>query len=240
MRQLVGAGEADADVGFMARLLALCPLPRSNPGNQKEFVRRNGPYALVMSAGGLNKLPYGTLPRLLLAWVCTEAVRTQSRELVLGLSLSDFMRKLDIYSASGGTTGGRTRLRNQMRRLFGCTVSLIYEDAHGEATLNHHQPSPARPEHPARVNWIAGQRARIQRPGLNADERRGRQARANVELPASPARPGRHAWGGLAVSRVTVRNQRTRWGSCGRNGHITLKWSKHPDVGKSAGEQGRG
>ena len=136
VRQLVGAGEADADVGFMARLLALCPLPRSNPGNQKEFVRRNGPYALVMSAGGLNKLPYGTLPRLLLAWVCTEAVRTQSRELVLGLSLSDFMRKLDIYSTSGGTTGGRTRLRNQMRRLFGCTVSLIYEDAHGEATLN--------------------------------------------------------------------------------------------------------
>ena len=39
---------------------------------------------------------------------------------------------------------------------------------------------------------------------------------------------------GLAVSRVTVRNQRTRWGSCGCNGHITLKWSKHPDVGKSA------
>ena len=29
-----------------------------------------------------------------------------------------------------------TRLRNQMRRLFGCTVSLLYEDARGEATLN--------------------------------------------------------------------------------------------------------
>ena len=39
---------------------------------------------------------------------------------------------------------------------------------------------------------------------------------------------------GLAVSWVTVRNQRPRWGSCGRNGHITLKWSKHPDVWKSA------
>ena len=34
-----------------------------------------------MVAGGGNKLPYGTLPRLLLAWVCTEAVRTQSPEL---------------------------------------------------------------------------------------------------------------------------------------------------------------
>ena len=35
-------------------------------------------------AGGGNKLPYGSLPRLLLAWVCTEAVRTQSPELILG------------------------------------------------------------------------------------------------------------------------------------------------------------
>ena len=72
------------------------------------------------------------------------------------------------------------------------------------------------------LNWIAGQRARIQRPRLNADERRGLQARANVELPAR--RRDLAAMHGLAVSRVTVRNQRTRWGSCGRNGHITLNW----------------
>ena len=86
-----------------------------------------------MVAGGGNKLPYGTLPRLLLAWVCTEAVRTQSPELILGDSLSEFMRKVGIYSTSGDK---HTRLRNQMRRLFGCTVSLLYEDARGEATLN--------------------------------------------------------------------------------------------------------
>ena len=29
--QLVGASEADADLGFMARLLTLCSLPRTNP-----------------------------------------------------------------------------------------------------------------------------------------------------------------------------------------------------------------
>lgn len=29
---------------------------------------------------------------------------------------------------------------------------------------------------------------------------------------------------GLTVARVTVRNQRARWGSCGREGHITLNW----------------
>ena len=43
----------------------------------------NGPYRLYMQAGPENKLPYGNLPRLLMAWVSTEAVQTQSRELVL-------------------------------------------------------------------------------------------------------------------------------------------------------------
>ena len=58
-------------------------------------------------------------------WTSTEAVRTQSRVLTLGDSLSAFMRKLRIYSTSGGSTGGRTRLRNQMKRLFRCQVGLI-------------------------------------------------------------------------------------------------------------------
>ena len=31
VNQLVGASEADPDLGFIARLLALCSLPRSNP-----------------------------------------------------------------------------------------------------------------------------------------------------------------------------------------------------------------
>ena len=110
---LVTAREADADLGFMGRTMALCSLPRSNPGNRKEYKRVNGPFTLYMVAGGGNKLPFGNLPRLLLAWVSTEAVRTQSRELVLGRSLSEFMRTLDIYSNSGRV---HTRLRNQMKR----------------------------------------------------------------------------------------------------------------------------
>ena len=102
VNQLVSANEATPDTGFMARLMALCSLPRTNPGNRKEYVRRNGPYKLGMTAGIDNKLPYGNLPRLLLAWVCTEAVRTQSRELVLGSSLSDFMGKLGMAPVGGG------------------------------------------------------------------------------------------------------------------------------------------
>ena len=136
VNQLVGASEADPDLGFMARTMALCSLPRTNPGNRHQYKRVNGPYKLIMIAGGDNKLPYGNLPRLLLAWVCSEAVRTQSRELVLGKSLSEFMRTLGVYSSSGGSRGDRTRLRNQMKRLFGCTVSMIYENERGEARVS--------------------------------------------------------------------------------------------------------
>ena len=103
---LVSASEADADLGFMARMMALCSLPRTNPGNLKEYVRRNGPYTLYMTAGGGNKLPFGNLPRLLMAYVSTEAVRTQSRVLILGSSLSGFMRKLGMSDDSGSPSRG--------------------------------------------------------------------------------------------------------------------------------------
>ena len=118
VNQLVGASEADPNLGFMARLLALCCLPRTNPGNRLQYKRVNGPFTLYMTAGGGNKLPYGNLPRLILAWVSTEAVRTQSRVLILGSSLSEFMRTLGMEDRSGSPRGDRTRLRNQMDRLF--------------------------------------------------------------------------------------------------------------------------
>ena len=134
VNRLVGASEADPDRGFMARMMALCSLPRTNPGNRKEYIRHNGPYTLAMTAGVNNKLPFGNFPRLILAWVCSEAVKTQSRVLILGASLADFMRTLGVYSSGGGRE--HTKLRNQMRRLFNAYVQLIYEDKLGEASVN--------------------------------------------------------------------------------------------------------
>ena len=86
---------------------------------------------------GETKLPYGNLPRLLAAWVCTEAVRTQSRDLVLGHSLSEFMRTLGVLSSdSGGESGIRTRLRNQMQRFFKAHIQVVYQDKYGERFIS--------------------------------------------------------------------------------------------------------
>ena len=136
VNQLVGASEADPDLGFMARLMALCSLPRANPGRRLQYKRVNGPYTLIMTAVGKTGLPFGNLPRLLLAWVSTEAVRTQSRELFLGASLSEFMRKLDLAPVGGGSRGERTRVHNQMKRLFNAHIQLVYEDRQISASVN--------------------------------------------------------------------------------------------------------
>ena len=154
--QLVTASETTPDLGFMARMLVLCSLPRTNPGNQHQYKRVNGPYRLYMQAGPETKLPFGNFPRLLLAWVCTEVVKTQSRELVLGRSLAEFMRTLGIYHNSGGRGGVQTRLRNQMDRLFSASVQLIYEDEHGKHFIASHIAdrgefwwNPKRPHEPS-------------------------------------------------------------------------------------------
>jgi hypothetical protein len=52
----------------------------------------------------------------------TEAVRTASRELELGRSLSSFMAQLGLQ-ASGGHWGTMPRFRNQIERLLGCAIS---------------------------------------------------------------------------------------------------------------------
>ena len=134
VNQLVGASEATPDRGFMARTMALCSLPRSNPGNRLQYKRVNGPFTLIIYSSGETKLPFGNFPRLILAWVSTEAVRTQNRVLILGSSLAKFMRELGVYSSGGGNV--HTKLRNQMKRLFGCTVQLTYKEENGEATVN--------------------------------------------------------------------------------------------------------
>jgi predicted metal-dependent hydrolase len=76
--------------------------------------------------------------------------------------------------------------------------------------------------------WIERQRARLEVaratpstvPPLG-DERTWR-ARAIRELPDRlRALAAEH---GLAVTRVSVRNQRWRWGSCSPDGHICLNW----------------
>ena len=100
-------------------------LPAAKQPRQPDFSTNatNGPFTLGHDRYGLgNKLPYGNLPRLILAWVSYRSGADQNLVSWCWVSsLSEFMRTLGIYHNSGGRGGVQTRLRNQMKRLFGCS-----------------------------------------------------------------------------------------------------------------------
>jgi hypothetical protein len=139
INQALAIEDADARdsgaLGFMARAMVQATLPhRKVEGN--EFVRRNGAFTLSLMAPAKIGLPYGSVPRLLLAWVTTEAVKTQSKDLELGSSMAAFMAELGM-SSTGGANGSIIRLKNQTRRLFNSTVSATFEDGDRTADIGY-------------------------------------------------------------------------------------------------------
>lgn len=113
-------------ISFMARALTQATMPHRK-SDAPIFKRQNGAFSLALLAHPDVGLPYGSIPRLLMSWVTTEAVRTKSPVLELGPSLSAFMEQLDLVP-TGGRWGTITRLKNQIERLFSCMVSCRYHD----------------------------------------------------------------------------------------------------------------
>jgi hypothetical protein len=153
------------EIAFMARSLVQATLPHSDPGDVPIWGRTNGNLILTIKPDweldtktGKPRsigIPYGTIPRLLLFWITTEAVRTKSRRIELGDSLSAFMRELGLVP-TGGRYGSISRLREQMNRLFRSKISFdvrqVSDDKKGQAWVdmqiatkgefwwNYHQP----------------------------------------------------------------------------------------------------
>ena len=72
------------------------------------------------------------------------------------------------------------------------------------------------------TDWVARQRARLTPSAFGTEERTALRERARTELPTRLLELA--AEHGLTVTGVSIRNQRTRWGSCGRDGKISLNW----------------
>ncbi|MEU7631846.1 replication protein RepA [Nocardia sp. NPDC049220] len=135
MRSAAEVWEGDQEVGFGPRLLAQASLPYRNPGTEKRvWGRRNGDLLLTISPGmTINErgeeesigFPFGTMPRLIMTLLATEAVRTQSPEITFG-SLTEFMASMGL-AATGGKNGSLTRMREQGHRLFNANITVEYK-----------------------------------------------------------------------------------------------------------------
>jgi len=123
-------------LGFMARALVNATMPYKDP-KADVFVRENGDFHLRILAGYRGGIPYGVYPRLLLSWVATEAVRTRSPMIELGDSLSMFLRDVMEVRDTGGSSGTRKRVAEQIKRLFGSLITAEYGGDNSRFRLNN-------------------------------------------------------------------------------------------------------
>ncbi len=137
------------DAAYLPRELVQVTLPHKNPGDVQQWKRTNGNLTIGIQpgqdfiTGKSYGYPYGTIPRLLLFWITTEAVQKKSRRLELGNSLRGFMAELGLNSSNGSSGAKRSdarRLRDQMQRLFQARISFqgtpVRDGRPGEARLN--------------------------------------------------------------------------------------------------------
>lgn len=115
---------------FLHSALCAMSLPVRKPVDElAPIVRQDGQYTLAVtprpvlqSDGTLVALgvPYGALPRLILIHIMSQAVRTQSRQVELGATFTDWMRRMGYRTISYGPRGSATLVRQQLDRLLAC------------------------------------------------------------------------------------------------------------------------
>lgn len=117
--------QARSATGYFAHFLAQATLPHTDPKSHY-FESGTSKLTLSITANPEHGLPYGGLPRLLLAWMCTEAVRTGSPELSMGRSQREFLERLDLH------TGGNyiARMHDQSLRLVHSRISVSGTDGY--------------------------------------------------------------------------------------------------------------
>lgn len=121
---------AAGTLGYLTRTIAQATLPHTDPklpaGTM--YSRSTGQITLnIVPTTRKYGVPFGTIPRIVMAWICTEAIRTKEQTLLLGHSQAEFLEKLQMHN------NGRdiSRMREQCLRLFRAMISVEYEDKDG-------------------------------------------------------------------------------------------------------------
>lgn len=103
--------------------MAILSMPYKDPGNVPAWERVNGDYSIQIVpdvVDGVARYPYGSIPRLLMIWMSTQARITDSPVLDVASSLDAFVKEIGL--SSGGKQ--RAAVMDQMSRLFGAGVRL--------------------------------------------------------------------------------------------------------------------
>ena len=135
---------------FLHSVLCAMSLPTKRPKGDLEFqaiTRRDRNYLLAITPKPVFRrapngemelqnlgVPFGAYPRIILINILSQAVLKKTRNIYLGGSFRDMMRRFGYEGASRGQRGQTDRLKEQMDRLLACEWMIHWEDQNfGEA-----------------------------------------------------------------------------------------------------------
>ena len=125
-------GDEKGRSGYSYSGLCLTSLPHRKLRDDQAWERTVGPLTLIIEPGrikfgeGPSKLlgvPHGARARLILIYLQTQAVLTNSREVSLGRSMREWMGRMGL--SVGGETA--SALREQARRIATCTMRFSWQ-----------------------------------------------------------------------------------------------------------------
>lgn len=137
--QLAGVVPIDGpQVSYYSPELILATLPHSDPKN-RDWIRHNGQFVLIVSSGVDENarpygVPFGSFPRLCLAWFITRVIETRDKRIELSSHFGAFLREVGYTGNLRGrnTVGGR-RMREQLLRLLRARITFQWTGNSGPA-----------------------------------------------------------------------------------------------------------
>lgn len=128
-------GDERGDLGYTYSGLCLTALPHRRIRDDLVWERSGHKVKLVVEPGRLQVgkslklygVPYGARARMILIYLITQAVRTNSREIALGRSMRAWLE------AMGVSVGGETAkaFREQSMRIAACSMKFFWETENG-------------------------------------------------------------------------------------------------------------
>jgi len=138
-RLYYGTPQSEAPVSYYTPILIQCTLPHSDP-KTRDWKKTNGDFTLIISSGVDHNLvpygiPYGSFPRLVLAYIITRVIQTGERRIALSSHFSSFLEELGYTGNHKGNSKAGKRIRDQLLRLL--LASIRFEGRTGTDEQGH-------------------------------------------------------------------------------------------------------
>ena len=121
-----GLATESQDLSYLMREFIQCSFPYKSPGAVEEWSKEVHGLRLTIRRGRSDfGLPYGTLARLGVIWLCTQIVENPTKDTYqLGRSLAGMLRTLGFNASTAKGSSRRKDYVVALRDLFACNISF--------------------------------------------------------------------------------------------------------------------